>query len=112
MLQTLEEYARKIPIGRDNAVSRAELSARWGVPDRTVREIIHDIREAHNGEWDSTPKAIRDFAVLSASRELPGGYWRSDDPDEIARYNREVESRAQEVLRTWQKVPRKAEVWA
>jgi len=35
-----------IPSGRDNAVTRAELSARLGVPDRQVRKLIHNARDA------------------------------------------------------------------
>ena len=101
---TLADYARDIPIGQDAAISRYELCEKWGCRDRIVRMIIHDIREAHNGDWESTDPAIRDYALLSSSTNGIG-YWRSSDPDEIARYNREVESRAKEVMMAWQKVP-------
>ena len=103
-MMTLADYAKCIPIGRDAAISRYALSEAWGCTDRVVRMIIHDIREAHNGDWNSTDPDIRDYAVLSSSTNGVG-YWRSCDPEEIARYNREVESRSREVMRAWQKVP-------
>lgn len=55
-----------IPIGRSNAVTRAQLSAVTGLPDRTIRDMIHQAR--------------RDHAILNL--QDGSGYFRPDMEDE------------------------------
>lgn len=67
-----------IPYGRKNAVSRAELQRRTGLPDRTVRALIEDARR--KGQH-----------ILSSSADK--GYWQSNLPEEIKEFIRESDSR-------------------
>ena len=78
-----------IPVGRENAITRAELAALWGMSDREVRETIATMR--------TRPTDDR-YAILSSSHNPPG-YWRSDGYHELERYVREQQARARNVLK-------------
>lgn len=71
-----------IPEGRENAVTREELSALLALPDRRVRRLIAHARE--NGEL-----------ILNDGT----GYYRSCDVHEIHRQYRTDRARALSVLR-------------
>ncbi len=72
-----------IPIGRDNAISRATLAQLWGCSDRNARDYIARFRAAH--EEDS-------YAILSTSHQ-PAGYWRSNSIAEIQQFIKETHAR-------------------
>ena len=73
-----------IPVGREHAISRAALARRWNCSDREARRMIAELR-ATPGEDG--------YAILSTATS-PSGYWRSNDPEEIAGFIRETEARA------------------
>lgn len=73
-----------IPIGRQHAVSKEELAAKWGCSTREARRIIAEIR--------ADAAKAGDYCILSTS--TGGGYWRSSDVEEIEAFIRETESRA------------------
>lgn len=73
-----------IPVGRTNAISRAQLARIWRCSDRAARHTIADFR----AESSANP-----YVILSTSSE-PAGYWRSRDPAEIAAFIAETEARA------------------
>lgn len=72
------ELLNLIPYGKENAISRKDLSKLTGWDDRRVRDEIK--RLMRNGE-----------RILSSSSAK--GYWRSDDPDEIERFLKESDNR-------------------
>ena len=72
------ELLNLIPYGKENAISREDLSKLTGWDDRRVRDEIK--RLMRNGE-----------RILSSSSAK--GYWRSDDPDEIERFLKESDNR-------------------
>ena len=74
-----------IPIGAENAITRAELARKWGVSDREARRIVAAFRADDNGDG---------YVIVSHSRCGARGYYRTDDPDTIKRYVNEVHSRA------------------
>lgn len=74
-----------IPIGAENAITRAELARKWGVDDRTARERIAELRAQDNGD---------EYVIVSHSRGSVRGYYRTNDPEVIKRYVNEVHSRA------------------
>lgn len=74
-----------IPIGAENAITRAELARKWGVSDREARRIVAALRADDNGDG---------YVIVSHSRGGVHGYYRTDDPDTIKRYVNEVHSRA------------------
>ncbi len=73
-----------IPVGKDSAISRAALARKWGVSDRTMREIVARLRM----ERTSDP-----YAIISSSNGA--GYWRSMVTEELTAYARERRSRGQ-----------------
>ena len=78
------DYAKDIPFGRKNAISRERLRALWGMSDRDMRDTIAWLREHDPND---------DYIIISRS-EAPGGYYRSDDPEEIRLYMGETKRRA------------------
>lgn len=80
-------YSEKdIPIGAENAISRAELARKWGVCDRIARSRIAELRADDNGDG---------YVIVSHSRGGVHGYYRTNDTETIRRYANEVHSRAQ-----------------
>ena len=72
-----------IPYGRENAVTRAELSRLTGLPDRAVRDLIK--RQVASGA-----------RILSSSGGR--GYWMSDDVDEVAAFVEETRRRSKSTV--------------
>lgn len=71
-----------IPIGRENAISRKNLAAFWGVGDRMARQIVSELRTIDDGT---------DFVIVSVSRF--SGYYRTNNPDEIDHFRNEMVKR-------------------
>lgn len=80
-----------IPTGRENAVTRTELMALTGYPDRTVRKEIERLRT------EGVP-------IISLS-DHPG-YWMAERVEEIERYLRECDARTRTQSRTNAKLRR------
>ena len=76
---------KDIPIGAENAISRAELARKWGVSDREARRRIADLRADDNGDG---------YVIVSHSRGGVHGYYRTNDTETIQRYTNEVHRRA------------------
>ena len=74
-----------IPIGAENAITRAELARKWGVNDREARRRIAALRADDNGDG---------YVIVSHSRGGVHGYYRTNDTEAIRRYANEVNSRA------------------
>lgn len=66
-----------IPIGRENAISRQDLTRLWHVDDRTARYRIAQFRNKMPAD---------NYFVVSYSRGGVKGYYRTDNADEIMRY--------------------------
>ena len=78
-----------IPVGRENAITRAELVRLTGLPDRTIREAIE--RKRFEGE-----------PIMSSSSAK--GYWLSNDPDDWEMYLREGDARIRSFARSSSKL--------
>ena len=74
-----------IPIGAENAITRTELAAMWGVSDRIARRRIAALRADDNGDG---------YVIVSHSRGGVHGYYRTNDTETIRRYANEVNRRA------------------
>lgn len=73
-----------IPIGRENAISRADLKRRWNCDDRTMRIHVADLRAEDNGD---------NYVIVSHSRSGVKGYYRTDKPEEISYFINEINKR-------------------
>ena len=74
-----------IPIGAENAITRNELAAIWGVSDREARRRIAVLRADDNGDG---------YVIVSHSRGGVHGYYRTNDTETIMSYAKEVYNRA------------------
>ena len=77
-----------IPIGRENAISRKNLAAFWGVSDRVARKIVSELRTIDDGT---------DYVIVSASRF--SGYYRTQNPTEIEWFIKEMTNRVRGTFR-------------
>lgn len=81
-----------IPHGKENAISRNELSRLLKLPDRQVRKLIEQKRQ-------------RGIPILSSSREK--GYWLSEDISEIQAFLKESENRIKTEKRNTSEIKRR-----
>lgn len=82
-----EEYRPLIPVGAENAATYRELSAWWGVNQRTVRRILHKL---------SIVEPPDGFVIIRSSNSR--GFYRTNDEAEIRSYQREIVRRATNTL--------------
>ncbi len=73
-----------LPAGAENAISRRELSALTGLPDRQLRRQIAEER--------------RSGLLILSSSESNGGYYKAANAEELRRYVRSMQSRSKEIL--------------
>lgn len=74
-----------LPFGRENAVSSGTLATALGF--RSVRELQHQVQRE------------RDAGAVILSDTSGGGYFRSDDPEELRRFVRTLNARARNTIR-------------
>lgn len=77
-----------IPIGSENAISRKNLAALWGVSDRMARRIVAELRNIEDGT---------DYVIVSVSRG--SGYYRTQDLCEINHFLNEMRKRIRNTYR-------------
>ena len=78
-MKNLELYWSEIPVGRENAVGYPELTIWWDRNEREVRQILHALSSFDNG----------DDYILIRSAKKGGGFYRTDNPDDIKEYRKE-----------------------
>lgn len=91
----LEVYWSELPVGKENAVSYAELCKRWGRGERAVREILHELSRYDNGD---------NYILIRSSSGC--GFYRTDDEDDIAAYRQECLNRGRNVFAPLKKINR------
>lgn len=84
-----------IPIGRENAITRAQLKKRWNCSDRQVRKIIEHMRTIDNGD-----------GYIIVSHSAFEGYYRSDKREDILYFRAEIRKRLRNVAKPLKKVRR------
>lgn len=72
-----------LPVGAEYAISRRQLSAITGIPDRQLRRRIAQERRAG--------------VLILSSSESNGGYYRAASREELQRYVRSMQSRCKEI---------------
>lgn len=76
---TNEYYWQDIPVGRENAVTYETLCALWGADRRTVRQILHELSLFDDGD---------DYILIRSSKS-GGGFYKTDDREEIKAFRKE-----------------------
>lgn len=84
-----------IPIGPENAITRAQLAALWNCADREARRIIAEFRAQDDGD---------DMVIVSHSSK--SGYYRTNDPETIEWFLNEQTKRARNTFRPLKKARR------
>lgn len=90
-----ELYWNDIPVGKENAVSYQDLTARWECNERSVRDILHDLSAYDNGD---------DFILIRSARAK--GFYRTDDSDTIEAYKKECLNKGRSVFAPVRKINR------
>lgn len=88
-------YWESIPVGKENAATYAALEHMWGVSTRQVRKILEALSKHDNGD---------NYVLIRSSKG--GGFYRTDDPQDIAAYKRECHGRAIKTLAQLRKINR------
>ena len=78
------QLAEIVPFGRENAISRAELAARLYLSDRQMRRAVSQARRE---------------GLCIINDQTGGGYYRSDNADDLKRQLRSTHNRALSLLR-------------
>lgn len=91
----LDLYWSELPVGRKNAESYAELCAKWGKDERSVRSILHDLSEYDNGD---------DYILIRSSKGK--GFYKTDDAEEIIAYKQECLNKGRSVFAPVRKINR------
>lgn len=86
-VEQLAHYWDEIPTSKENAVSYFELCVKWGINERQVRRILHDLSLFDNGDK---------YVLIRSARTK--GFYRSDDIDEIQIYRRECLSKGKSIF--------------
>lgn len=95
MGENLTKCWNDIPIGRENAITYPELIELWGVCERAVRAILHDLSYYDNGDA---------YILIRSSHGK--GFYRTDNAEEIERYKRECTNRAKRTFAPLRKIRR------
>lgn len=88
-------YWADIPVGKENAVTYAELCAAWGCDTRRARAILHELSLYDNG----------DNYILIRSGGCKG-FYKTDDESEIKAYKRECLNKGRSVFAPVKKINR------
>lgn len=88
-------YWETIPIDEQNAVSYEELCAKWGLSERRVRIILHDLSSIDNGD---------DYILIRSSSGK--GFYRTSDRERIEKYKNECLSKGRSNLAPVKKINR------
>lgn len=89
----LELHWQSIPVGKENAATYARLERMWGMSERRVRGMLAELSGYDNGD---------NYILIRSSRG--GGFYRTDDPADIAAYKRECHSRATKTFAPLKKI--------
>lgn len=90
-------YYNSIPVGRENAITRAELARRWGMSQDRVRHKIAELREEDCGD---------NYIIFSSSNPETRGYYKTDDPAERRAFMQETKNRAINTFKPLKKAQR------
>ena len=93
--ERLESYWQSIPVGRENAWSYGMLCAVWRMSERQVRAVLHELSQYDNGD---------NLILIRSSNKA--GFYRTDNPGEIAAYRAETLSRGRKTLAPLRKIDR------
>lgn len=90
-----DSYWNDIPIGKENAVTYAELCCKWDCAERAARAILHELSIYDSGD---------DYILIRSSSCK--GFYKTDDKKEIQAYRRECLNKGRSVFAPIKKINR------
>lgn len=90
-----ELYWSELPTGKANAASYEKLCEMWGMDKRSVRRVLHELSGYDNGD---------DMILIRSSHGV--GFYKTDDPHDIAAYRGECLSRGKRTFAPLRKIDR------
>lgn len=94
-MDEMERYWNEIPIGKENAWKYETLCVVWGMSERQVRQVLHELSYHDNGDG------------LILIRSSSGcGFYRTADVEEIKAYRAECLNRGRRTLAPLRKIDR------
>lgn len=91
----LDELWQDIPVGKEHAITRAALARKWGMSDRVARSMIAKLRAQDNGD---------EYVIVAYSSGK--GYYRTNDPQDIDHFIKEMTNRARNTFAPLKKARR------
>lgn len=91
----LELYWNDIPVGKENAVTYADLTAKWCDSERFVRQILHNLSAYDNGD---------NYVLIRSGKN--NGFYKTDDTVEIKAYRQECLNKGRSLLAPLKKINR------
>ena len=95
MKYDLEKLWNDLPVGKENAATYFALTRRWGMSERKVRNMLHDLSLYDNGD--------NYILIRSGSGK---GFYRTDEEEEIKAYKRECLSKGRSIFAPVKKINR------
>lgn len=92
---SLAMYWNAIPVGRENALTYADLRIRWNCNERRARAILHELSLYDSGD---------DFILIRSSKNK--GFYRTDDKAEMEAYKRECLAKGRSIFAPVKKINR------
>ena len=89
-------YWSEIPVGKENAATYPELILLWSRNARDVRQILHELSAFDNGD---------DYILIRSSKK-GGGFYRTDNPDDIKAYRDECLAKGRSTFAPVKKINR------
>lgn len=93
--QLLEVYWAELPVGKENAWCYDKLCSEWVRDKRSVRRIMHELSAFDNGD---------NYILIRSSHGT--GFYKTDDPKEIAEYRAECLNRGRRTFAPLRKIDR------
>lgn len=91
----LELYWQDIPVGKENAITYAELMCKWDETERAVRMVLHKLGSYDNGY---------NYVLIRSARSK--GFYKTDDLIEIRKYRQEVLNKGRSMFSPFKKINR------
>lgn len=91
----LELFWNEIPVGKENAITYAELMSKWDETERAVRMVLHELSKFDNGD---------NYVLIRSARSK--GFYRTDDLVEIRAYKQECLNKGRSLFAPIKKINR------
>lgn len=83
----LELYWNDIPTNKEDALTYPELVTLWGVNERSVRSILHQLSSFDNGD---------NYILIRSGQNR--GFYKTDDPDTLTAYRKECLNKGKSIF--------------